>query len=49
MKLQLNLMRVNEDEEEDKDKDGIPLVEQLLEVLSKELDQYSMPSIAASR
>ncbi|XP_021718930.1 serine/threonine-protein kinase ATM-like isoform X2 [Chenopodium quinoa] len=48
MKLQLHLMRVNEDEE-DKDKDGIPLVEQLLELLSKELDQYSIPSVSASR
>uniref|UniRef100_A0A803L8L8 Uncharacterized protein n=3 Tax=Chenopodium quinoa TaxID=63459 RepID=A0A803L8L8_CHEQI len=52
MKLQLHLMRVNEDEEDkdkNKDKDGIPLVEQLLELLSKELDQYSIPSVSASR
>ncbi|XP_048500072.1 serine/threonine-protein kinase ATM isoform X3 [Beta vulgaris subsp. vulgaris] len=47
MKLQLHLIRVNEDE--DKDKDGVLLVEQLLEILSKELDQGSIPSTSASR
>ncbi|KAL2936045.1 Serine/threonine-protein kinase ATM, partial [Bienertia sinuspersici] len=51
MKLQLHLIRVNEneDEQQDKDKDGIPLVEQLFEVLSKELDQCSGLSFSVSR
>ncbi|CAO2819072.1 unnamed protein product [Amaranthus hypochondriacus] len=47
MRLQLHLIRVNEDE--DKDNDGISLVEQLSEILTKELDQCSIPNVSASR
>ena len=47
MRLQLHLIRVNEDE--DKDNDGVSLVEQLSEILNKELDQCSIPNVSASR